>query len=61
MIGELLQPSNHLNDILCWLQQAHIFLVLGVLELNAVLQVGPHKGGAEAGQSPPFYCWSYFF
>lgn len=34
-------------------RQPHIFLVLGIPVLNAVLQMGPHKSGAEVNHHLP--------
>ena len=50
-VGAMLQPSDHLHGPpLDLLQQLHVLLVLEVSELDAVLQMGPHKTRAE-GQS----------
>ena len=44
-IGEVLRPSDHLHGTLLFLlQQLHIFVVLGAPDLDAVPQLGPHKG-----------------
>ena len=44
LIAEVLQPSDHLSGpSLDPLQEFHIFLVLGAPDLDAVLQMGPHK------------------
>jgi len=52
LTGEVFQPSDHLcHPPLDPLQQLHILLVLGAPELDAGLQVGSHKSGAE-GQNP---------
>ena len=47
-IGEALQPSDHFHGHpLDSIQQLHILLVLGAPDLDAVLQVGLHKGRAD--------------
>ena len=47
-------PSDHLHGPpLGLLQQLRVFLVPGASGLDTVLQMGPHKGQVEAGQSPP--------
>jgi len=52
LIGEVLQPSDHLcGPPLDLLQQLHVLLVLGSPELHAGLQVRSHQRGAE-GQNP---------
>ena len=44
LLGEVLQPSNHLSGLpLDLLQEIYAFLVLGAPGLDAVLQMGPHK------------------
>ena len=53
-IGEVLQPSDHLHGPpLDLLQQFLILLVLGALGLNALLQMGPHKGRVDADNPLP--------
>lgn len=48
MGGELLQPSHNLcGSPLGLLQQLNIFLVLGALELDTVLQKGSHESRIE--------------
>ena len=48
LIGEVLQPSDHLHGPpLDPLQQLHVLLVLGAPELDAVLQVGSHESRVE--------------
>jgi len=48
LIGEVLQPSDHLSGPpLELLQQLHIPPVLRAPNLDAVLQMGPHKGRTE--------------
>ena len=44
LIGEVLQPSDHLSGSpLDPLQELHVLSVLGTPGLDAVLQMGPHK------------------
>mgnify|MGYP001861334534 CR=1 FL=1 len=44
-IGEVFHPLDHSSrPPLDPLQKLHILLVLGPLDLDAVLQLGPHKG-----------------
>ena len=44
LIGELLQPSDHLSGPpLELLQELHVLPVLGALGLDSVLQVEPHR------------------
>ena len=53
-IGEVLQPSEHLHGPpLDPLQQLHIFLVLGALGLDAILQMGPYKGRTQEDNHLP--------
>jgi len=48
-VGEVLQPSEHLcGPSLDLLLLLHIFPVLRAPGLDAVLQMGPHEGRAEA-------------
>ena len=45
LIAEVLQPSDHLSGPpLDPLQELHVIRVLGALGLDAVLQMGPHRG-----------------
>ncbi|KAK4810863.1 hypothetical protein QYF61_008835 [Mycteria americana] len=48
LVGEVLQPSDHLHGPpLDSLQQLHVLLVLRAPELDAVLQVRSHQSGVE--------------
>ena len=48
LIGEVLQPSDHLSSPpLDPLQQLCVFIVLGAPSLDTVLQMEPHKGRVE--------------
>ena len=50
----MLQPSNHLSGPpLDSFQELCVFLVLGAPGLDAVLQMGPHKSGAEGDNHLP--------
>ena len=52
LISRGAQPSDHLcGPPLDPVQQLQVFPVLGALERDAVLQVGPHLSRAE-GQNP---------
>jgi len=53
-IGEVHQPSDHLySSPLNPLQKLHIFLVLGALGLDAVLQKGPYNCSIEGDTHLP--------
>ena len=56
LVGEVLQPSDHLRGPpLDPLQHIHVLLVLGAPELDAGLQVGSDESGVK-GQNPlPIY------
>ena len=61
-LREVLQPFDHIhNPSLDPLQQLHIFLVLRTQDFDAVLQMRPHKGRVEGGQSPPLLYWQLLF
>ena len=48
LIGEVLQPSDHLSGPpLDPLQELHVLPVLGAPGLDTVLQMGPHKSRVE--------------
>ena len=58
-VGEVLQPSNRFyGPPLDPLQQLHIFPVLGALDLDAVLQMGPHEGRVKR-DTYTFVCIKY--
>ena len=61
-LGEVLQPSNHLSGPpLDSFQELCVFLVLGAPGLDAVLQMGPHKSGAEGDNHLPLPAGHPFF
>ena len=52
LVGEVLQPSDHLcGPPLAPLQHIHVLPMLGAPELDAVLQVGSQESGVK-GQNP---------
>jgi len=52
LVGEVLQPSDHLRGPpLDLLQHIHVLLMLGAPELDAGLQVGSQESGVK-GQNP---------
>ena len=47
-VGEVLQPCEHLHSLpLDSFQKPHIFIELGALDKDAILQMGHHEGTAE--------------
>ncbi|KAK4811347.1 hypothetical protein QYF61_027576 [Mycteria americana] len=62
LIGEVLQPSDHLHGPpLDPLELVHVFLILGAPELNTVLQVGSHESGVEGENHFPRPAGHAFF
>jgi len=54
LVGEVLQPSDHLRGpSLDPLQHIHVLLVLGAPELDAGLQVGSHESGVQGQNHLP--------
>ena len=55
-IGEVLQPPDHVcGPPLDPLIQLYVFLVLEDLDLDAILQMGPHKGREEGDNHLPSF------
>ena len=62
LVGEMLQPSDHLSGPpLEPLQELHILPVVGVPDLDAVLQMGPHKSRVEGYYHLPLTAGLSFF
>ena len=62
LIGEVLQPSDHLTGPpLDPLQELHVLLVLGTLGLDAVLWMGPHESRVEGDKHLPLPAGHPFF
>ena len=49
LVGEVLQPSDHLSGPPLGLQESHVPPLLGAPGLDAVLQMGPHELSRGAG------------